>query len=236
MPQNNGTFRHAISSTYIEAVIAAGGAPVLIPASDDEYAIRAIYRRLDGLLLSGGADIDPAFYGEEINGTEEIDRMRDKTELMITRWAIEDKMPTLGICRGQQLLNVALGGSLVQDIPTQIPDSPLNHRLSHQLQQRDYLAHSVALEPGSRLASMLETTGLEVNTLHHQSVKAVGQGLKIVGVAPDGVVEALESEDPARWIFSVQSHPEELWRQHEWARKLFDEFIVQSRRYMLVRS
>ncbi|NWJ48502.1 MAG: gamma-glutamyl-gamma-aminobutyrate hydrolase family protein [Chloroflexi bacterium] len=229
MLQPNGTYRHAISNTYIEAVIAAGGAPVLIPASSNTTALYAIYRRLDGLLLSGGDDINPVRYGEELNGSEAMDDLRDETELWLTQQAVEDGLPILGICRGQQVLNVALGGTLYQDISSQIPGEPLDHRLSFHKQQRDYIAHPVTLEQDCRLAQMLGTTHLEVNTLHHQAVKTPGKGLRVVGIAPDGVAEALETEDASRWIFSVQSHPEELWRKHSWASVLLSEFVVVAR-------
>ncbi|MEI7553987.1 gamma-glutamyl-gamma-aminobutyrate hydrolase family protein [Candidatus Chlorohelix sp.] len=229
MLQPNGTYRHAISNTYIEAVIASGGSPVLIPASADTKAIYAIYRKLDGLLLSGGDDINPVRYGEELNGTEAMDDLRDETELWITQRAVEDGLPILGICRGQQVLNVAMGGTLYQDISSQIPGEPLDHRLSFNKQQRDYIAHPVVLEQGCRLAKLCGTTHLEVNTLHHQAVKTPGKGLRVVGFARDGVAEALESENEAHWIFSVQSHPEELWEKHAWASVLLGEFVAVAR-------
>ncbi len=225
----NGTYRHAISNTYVEALLAAGASPVLIPSSAHEPALQAVYNMLDGLLLSGGVDVDPINYGEEINGTEEIDDLRDITEILLTRWAMRDALPILGICRGQQVLNVALGGSLYQDIPSQIPDTDMDHRMSDRLGQRNYIAHPVTLNPDSRMAGLLGTIELAANTLHHQSVKQVGEGLKVVGVAPDGVIEALESEDLNRWVFSVQCHPEELWRDHVWAIQLMREFVEAAR-------
>jgi len=231
MLQPSGVYRHAISSSYIEAVIAADAAPLLMPASADEAALYSVYRMLDGLLLSGGDDVNPALYNEEMNGTEEIDDLRDTTEMLITRWAIEDGMPLLGICRGQQVLNVALGGSLYQDIPSQLPESPLNHRESAERQQRDYIAHPVKLNPDSRMAAILGADSFVANTLHHQSVKEAGQGLKVVGIAPDGVVEALEGSDPTKWVFAVQCHPEDLWRKQEWAGKLFRAFVAETRQY-----
>ncbi len=230
MLQPNGSYRHAISSTYINALVNAGAAPLLIPSTASEEAIYSIYKLLDGLLLTGGDDIDPALYNEGMDGSEDIDRMRDATEIMITRWAMEDKLPVLGICRGQQLLNVAMGGSLYQDIPSQLPETNLNHRESALRQQRDYIAHPVKLQAESRLAKMLGVTELQANTLHHQSVKQPGKGLRVAGIAPDGVVEALESDEADRWVFAVQCHPEELWQQHGWANKLFGEFVAATAR------
>jgi putative glutamine amidotransferase len=219
-------FRHTMAETYISAVIAAGGSPVIIPSTGDEAAIYSIYRKLDGLLLSGGADVHPRHYGEEMNGTEEVDENRDATELLITRWALEDNLPILAICRGMQVLNIAAGGTLWQDIPSQVPQADLNHRESAMRRQRNYLAHPVYLEVDSRLAALLGATEVEANTLHHQAVKDVAQGFRAVGTAPDGIIEAMESTND-QWIFAVQCHPEDLWRDHNWANRLFYAFIAE---------
>jgi putative glutamine amidotransferase len=125
-------------------------------------------------------------------------------------------------------LNIALGGSLYQDIPSDLPQSQFNHRESALSGNRALLAHSVTIDPASKLAVITGTTELAVNTLHHQSVKAVGQGLKVTGSAPDGVIEALESEQH-RWVLSVQWHPEELYHHHEWSRKLFGAYVDEVR-------
>jgi putative glutamine amidotransferase len=224
--QTNWGFRHTLAETYIAAMLAAGASPVIIPSTGDAAAIYAIYRKLDGLLLSGGVDVHPRHYGEEMNGTEEVDENRDATEIMITRWALEDNLPILGICRGIQVLNVAAGGTLWQDIASQLPDVSQDHRESAMRRQRDYIAHPVNLEADSRLAALLGTTKVEANTLHHQAVKDPAQGFRVVGTAPDGIIEAMESTRHD-WVFAVQCHPEDLWRDHTWANKLFNAFVAQ---------
>ncbi len=222
-----GTHRHNLGDTYIQAVIGAGGAPLIIPAIEDESSLYSLYRSLDGLILSGGVDMHPRYFGEEMDGTEDVDEARDYAETTITGWALEENMPIFGICRGHQVLNVALGGSLYQDIPSAMP-SALDHQTSSKAKQRALLAHPVAIDPSSKLAAIVGKTELNVNTLHHQSVKAVGKGLKVTGTAPDGVIEALESEQHD-WVLSVQWHPEDLYAGHDWSRRLFAAFISEVR-------
>lgn len=195
--------------TYIDAVLQAGGAPLLIPPLLDAATLRTIYERLDGVLLAGGGDIAPNHYGDQPHerlGT--IDPPRDLTELRLARWAAAEGKPLLGICRGVQLINVALGGSLYQDIPSQI-DTTIDHNLSYTHEDWTFLAHSITIAADSRLARMLGTTHLMINSLHHQAVRRVATGLRAVAWAPDGVIEALESEGPT-FIIGVQGHPEAL--------------------------
>ncbi len=221
--------RHNLGDTYIQALMGAGAAPFIIPAVENEDALFSIYRSLDGLVLSGGVDVHPRYYNEPIDGTEEIDEMRDSAEMTLARWALEDNKPIFGICRGHQVLNIALGGSLYQDIPSALPESQLDHRASVHAQDRTFLGHSVSLDPGSKLASIVGKTELMVNSLHHQSVKQVGHGLKVTGTSPDGVVEALESVEHS-WVLSVQWHPEDLYPGHEWSQQLFAAYINEVRR------
>jgi len=195
--------------TYIDAVLQAGGAPLLIPPLLDAATLRTIYERLDGVLLAGGGDIAPNHYGDQPHerlGT--IDPPRDLTELRLARWAAAEGKPLLGICRGVQLINVALGGSLYQDIPSQI-DTTIDHNLSYTHEDWTFPAHSITIAADSRLARMLGTTHLMINSLHHQAVRRVATGLRAVAWAPDGVIEALESEGPT-FIIGVQCHPEAL--------------------------
>jgi len=212
-----GTFRdrdwsppmNILRRTYIEAVATAGGAPFLIPLVDDEEVMRALYDRLDGLLLSGGGDVDPSHYGEE--PTAELgttDPLRDTVELWLARWAAADGKPILGICRGVQMLNVALGGTLYQDIPAQL-HSDLVHDSSYTRQDWTYMAHDLRLAPDSKLAQLFETTSFPINSLHHQSLKTIAPGLRPVGWAPDGVVEAIEGNN-GHFLIGVQCHPEAL--------------------------
>jgi putative glutamine amidotransferase len=211
--------------TYVDAIVTAGGAPLLIPPIDDLDTLRALYERIDGLLLSGGGDIQPQYYGEPAHeklGT--VDPARDFAEIPLARWAAADGKPVLGICRGAQIINVALGGSLYQDITTQI-ESDLQHDLSYARQDWTFLAHDLELAPNSHLAALFETTRMSTNSLHHQSLKAIAPGLRPVGWAPDGVVEAIEGST-SNFMIGVQCHPEALQGATDlrW-RRLFKQFV-----------
>jgi putative glutamine amidotransferase len=195
--------------TYIDAVVAAGGVPLMIPLVDDEEILRALYERIDGLLLSGGGDIAPRHYGEEPHPElGKVDELRDRVELPLARWAAADGKPILGICRGAQLINVALGGTLYQDIPSQLT-TELAHNGSYANENWAHMAHDLRLDPQSHLAQLCGTTTLPINSLHHQSIKTVAPGLHPVGWAPDGVVEAVEG-DNGHFLIGVQCHPEAL--------------------------
>jgi putative glutamine amidotransferase len=213
--------RFGINQSYVRALAAAGCAPVLIPILDDEDQLRAIYERLDGIVFPGGADVAPEEYGEEpIDNVNVVEPPRDQTELTLARWAFADDLPTLGICRGQQLLNVALGGSLYQDLRhqgvTTVDHSDADGR------KRNALLHRVRLDPESRLAQLIDETSIEVNSLHHQAVKVVAPSLKATGTSDDGVVESLES-DERRFLIAVQWHPEEI-DDLAWVQRLFAGF------------
>ena len=213
--------RFGINQSYVRALTAAGCAPVLIPILDDDDRLRAIYDRLDGIVFPGGADVAPREYGEEpIDNLNVIEPARDRTELTLARWAFADDLPTLGICRGQQLLNVALGGTLYQDLRhqgvTTVEHSDADGRA------RNALLHRVRLDPGSRLAQLIDETSIEVNSLHHQAVKSVAPQLKVTGRSDDGVIESLESAD-RRFLIAVQWHPEEI-DEIPWVRRLFQGF------------
>ena len=213
--------RFGINQSYARALVAAGCAPVLIPLMDDQEQLRAIYERLDGIVFPGGADVAPEQYREEpIDNLNIVEPERDRTELTLARWAFDDDLPTLGICRGQQLLNVALGGSLYQDLRhqrvTQVEHSDADGRA------RTALTHSVRLDPDSRLAQLIDETSIDVNSLHHQAVKAVAPRLRVTGKSDDGVIEAVESPE-RRFLIAVQWHPEEI-DEIPWVRRLFQGF------------
>lgn len=215
--------------TYVDAVVAAGGAPFLIPLVHDEAVLRALYERVDGLLLSGGGDVDPHHYGEAPSpALGAVDALRDRVELPLARWAATDGKPVLGICRGIQVLNVALGGTLYQDIPTQLP-SDLAHNGSYAAQDWAHMAHGLRLAPESRLAELFGVTELVTNSLHHQSIKVLAPGLRPVGWAPDGVVEAVEGMN-GHFLVGVQCHPEALQAEADprW-RALFRHFVTSCR-------
>lgn len=195
----------ALLALIVAAVERAGGAPVVIPAGLAPSALRAICDRVDGVLLAGGGDVDPACYGAPPHpGVVGVDRERDAAELTLARWAVEEGRPLFGICRGAQVLNVALGGSLYADVA----DHPgaERHAYSPGL-PADLRPHAVRVAPGSRLAQVLGAPLLLVNSLHHQACRAVAPALRGVAHAPDGLVEAVEA--PAHpFALAVQWHPE----------------------------
>ena len=214
--------RYGINQSYVRALVAAGCAPVLIPLLDDDERLRAIYERLDGIVFPGGADVAPGEYHEEpIADLNVVEAPRDRTELTLARWAFADDLPTLGICRGQQVLNVALGGSLWQDLRyqgvTDVEHSDADGRV------RSALIHRVRLDPDSRLAQLIDEIDIEVNSLHHQAVKTVAPQLRVTGQSDDGVIEALESRE-RRFMIAVQWHPEEI-DDLGWVRRLFQGFV-----------
>ena len=225
---NNGFRYSGIPLTYSNAVERAGGAPILIPLHLSEETLQAIYSRIDGLLLAGGVDVHPKEFGEEVEPfCGEIDTARDETELRVTRWALADGHPIFGICRGIQMLNVAAGGSLYQDIPAQ-----LQTEQNHSYRQGDpynLRAHPVEFDPNSRLAQWLGTPEIQVNSLHHQSLKQVAPGLRVIARSPDGIVEAVESEDE-RFLLGVQWHPELLDDDTRFG-KLFEAFVDSARTF-----
>ncbi len=213
--------------TYVEAVAIASGAPVLIPLNLDEEALRAIYERLDGLLLAGGGDLHPKHYGEAIHEKcGQSDEARDTVELTLAGWALAEGLPILGICRGIQVLNVATGGTLYQDIASQVPGS-----LKHDFRPdypRNYLAHQVTVNGDSQLAAILGQSRVGVNSTHHQAVKDLAPGFRVVARAPDGLIEAIEDHDHP-FALGVQWHPEELVEDAPPMRRLFEEFVSAAR-------
>jgi putative glutamine amidotransferase len=216
----------AVRPTYLRALEAAGAVPLLIHLGDDLEVARALYERCDGLLLPGGIDIDPAYFGEERHPMlGEVDAQRDTVEVALARWSREDKKPLMGICRGIQVLNVAFGGSLWQDLPSQLPDA-LDHRHNTKLERYDVEGHRLILEADSWLAGRLDSDDLLANTMHHQAVKDVAPGLRVVGRSPDGLIEALEGTGD-QFVVAVQCHPEHLWRRAEprWLR-FFEGFAA----------
>ncbi len=215
----------AVRPTYLQALEAAGAVPLLIHLTDDLAVVQALYACCDGILLPGGDDLDPALFGELPHpdlGT--VDGQRDTVELALARWCRADQRPLLGICRGIQTINVAFGGSLWQDLPSQLPNS-LDHRHNTHLRVYDVPGHPLQLSADSWLARQLGAAELLVNTMHHQALKAVAPGLRVVGYAPDGVIEAVEGTE-AGFVVGVQCHPEHLWRRADprWLR-CFEGFV-----------
>jgi len=211
--------------SYLRAIEAAGGVPALIHLTRDAEVLDAHYRRCDGLLLAGGEDVDPAYYGAVPHPKlGQPNPFQDEIEIALTRRAAAEGKPILGICRGVQLLNVALGGTLYQDIPAELPGA-LDHAESITRRDMAHLAHPIDLEANSWLADRLDAGTLIVNTLHHQALRDVAPGLRVVGRATDGVIEAVEGVGP-HFVLGVQCHPEELWEHADprWAR-VFAGFV-----------
>jgi putative glutamine amidotransferase len=216
-----------MSQRYIRALTSVGALPWMIPlVGDDAETLRGIYDELDGVFLPGGADIDPANYGEErLARCDKGDPARDEVELTLVRWALTDRKPVLGVCRGLQLVNLAAGGTLYQDLAEQMPGSikhdyfPFGGRYP-----RDYLAHDVSIAEHSRLAEVFGAGKLKVNSMHHQGVRRLGEHLVASAVAPDGLVEGVESAD-GFYLVAVQWHPEALTDNCPRTRQLFASFI-----------
>jgi len=200
---------HAVQKSYIEAIARAGGTPVLIPAGLSVDALNPIVSRIDGLLLTGGEDVSPHFYGAERHPlVKRVNEERDDTELWLTRWALAHDLPLFAICRGIQVLNVAAGGTLYQDLGSEYPDS-IQHDRYYPAHPRDELAHSVRVQEDSRLYTLLGSDEVMVNTRHHQAVRTLGDGLTATAWAPDGVIEGTEMPD-RRFVVAVQWHPENM--------------------------
>ena len=202
-------YNYNLGENYIRAVQAAGGLPVAIPPLLKEDELLELFARLDGLLLTGGGDIDPAiFHQPRHRATRAVSDERDRAELALARWALEKTKPFLAICRGIQVVNVAAGGTLIQDIPTEVSASAI-HTYSDDT-PRDYIAHTVRVEPDSRLAGILGATEVPVNSWHHQSCDAPGRGIRYTAWSPDGVVEGAQAPG-CRFAVCVQWHPEEMF-------------------------
>lgn len=210
--------------TYTESVLKAGGLPILIPVMEDTEAIEKILSLADGLILTGGGDIHPACFNEDpIPELGEIDDVRDVYDLALTRLAAERQIPMLGICRGEQVINVAFGGTLYQDIPVQYGGMTVNHR--QDLSSR-YPTHFITLLPQSMIAEVTGETELFTNTHHHQAVKDVAPGFRITAWAFDGIPEAIEAAD-GRPIWGVQFHPEGQAMYGDTAMTRLFEFLVE---------
>jgi putative glutamine amidotransferase len=221
---------------YESAVAKAGGEVRVLSPADDR--LPAALEGADGVLLTGGADVDPALYGESAHPTVEVDPERDEYEIALARLAIARDLPVLAICRGAQVLNVAAGGTLIQDIPS-AEDSALAHSV---VEPRTAIAHDVRVSPASTLAQLLagdlDADGrVPVNSRHHQSVRDVAPGFVVNAVAPDGIVEGLEKPG-ACFCVGVQWHPENFWRTGAFG-GLFEGFVkaaAERKRKALVKS
>ncbi len=214
---------HSVGETYTYAIHKMGGTPIILPPlfSADDWPV--LLDRLDGLLLSGGEDIDPAHYGQEtetwIGG---VDSRRDAAELGLIPLLLKRGVPVLGICRGHQMLNVALGGDLYQDIAAYFPNA-LDHPYT-PARPLEAIVHDVTIEPGSRLHAILGETEMPVNSAHHQAVKTPGRDMVVVAHAPDEVIEATEMPGHP-FCLSVQWHPEAMVKSDDSMWPLFERFV-----------
>ncbi|HIN94501.1 MAG TPA: gamma-glutamyl-gamma-aminobutyrate hydrolase family protein [Planctomycetes bacterium] len=210
--------RYSVSGNYLDAVRAAGGVPILL--APGEAAWESLLTKIDGLLLAGGGDVNPDRYGSsghaEVYG---VDQERDAFEFQLVPWAIDRKLPLFGICRGAQVINVALGGTLIEHLP-----DVLGVEDTHRLPARQAVDHAIELTPASRLAEFYQQTTFSAASSHHQAVRDVAAALTIAGRAPDGTIEALEmAEHPG--LIAVQWHPEMTAAKDPLQQRLFSAFI-----------
>jgi putative glutamine amidotransferase len=215
--------------TYVESLRRAGAIPVIIPPQPENAA--GIMEELDGILLAGGDDCDPALYSDERHPTcvQLMDARRQENDLALAKFARQHRIPTLGICLGLQVMNVASGGTLIQDI-----DSQFETEIRHASQPEDRARHDIIIEQGTKLSTLLPAVECNVNSSHHQAIGRVAEGLRVTAHAPDGLVEGLE--DPKHpFYIGVQWHPEDMNGEHS-ATALFDAFVKAAREYALSKT
>ncbi len=212
---------HFIKEDYVNAIEDAGGIPLLLPSTEREDVISIYADMINGLLIAGGDDIEPRFYNESEErdaGIKGIDPKRTIFELKLYHKAVSKEIPILGLCAGHQLINVASGGTLYQDIPLQLPNS-IKHR-----QDDSYPNHIIEIKHSTRLHKIIDVTSVEVNSHHHQSIKDLAGGFIINATASDGIIEGIEGTDH-RFIMGLQFHPENLYKEKAIFRRIFNEFI-----------
>jgi putative glutamine amidotransferase len=212
----------ALMQAYINAISDAGGTPLLLPTLRSQSSLTEIVNRLDGFVFTGGGDISPNFYEAENHpNLDSVDMVRDTMELTLVKAVIRAEKPILGICRGMQVINIALGGRLYTYIPDQYPGA-IKHNY-HSGSEREVLAHKVTVVSGTQLEKIVKTKDCEVNSLHHQGISQLGKGLIACAVAPDNLIEAIEYPK-LPFAIAVQWHPEWLTGRIE-TRLLFKAFI-----------
>ena len=213
----------AVPRSYVNAVLLTGGIPVVVPLMSDDDEMIELLNSLDGIIFTGGEDFDPAFYNERpIPQMGRINAPRDKFDLRLLKLAAERSVPILGICRGIQLINIAFGGSLYQDLPVQYYDKSVRHR---QSQSSEEASHSVIVEDFTVFSDIVKEQTLMVNSAHHQAIKDVAKGFRVSGKSSDKIVEAIEKIDNQNWILGVQFHPEMRVTRDVAMRRIFQRFI-----------
>ena len=220
----NGDHKFDLPAEYVDAVRRAGGIPVLVPPGESRQD--QVLERLDAVVLTGGGDISPdAYGGSDHPKLYMVDAERDSSELALARHAVDSGLPTLGICRGAQVLNVALGGTLVEHLPDVVGDE-----IAHRSPPRDPIHHTVSVEPGSRLADAVGELDFECASWHHQSLREVAPGLMVVAWASDGTIEAVELPSHP-WLVAVQWHPELTAAADPIQQRLFEALSGAARRH-----
>lgn len=216
--------RLCMSTDYVSAVLHAGAAPIILPYTDNEKALCEALDAADAVIVTGGCDVDPATYGEEkLACCGSISPLRDRIDSIIIRHALKKRMPILGICRGMQIINVYLGGTLYQDIAEQFGDT-LKHPC-YDIPREP--AHDMKIVPNTLLRGVLNTDEATVNSRHHQAVKTLGNGLHATAYAPDGLIEAMEFDEPYPML-CVQWHPESLEDRFETHRRFFSWLVKEA--------
>ena len=218
-----------IPNSYINAVINAGGTPVLIPITNNSEVLDSILFQIDALILPGGGDVDASFFNEELHpSVESTDIERDKLEIELVQKAYNRNIPIFGICRGHQVINIALGGNIYQDIPSQVPNSKINH---NQTEERKIGTHKVNILPESQLHQILGAVEVLTNTFHHQALKDIPQTLRAVAWSEDGLNEAIESTE-GKSIIGVQWHPENMAvAENDTMKRLFNHIVDEAELY-----
>lgn len=216
---------------YFVAVNSVGGVPFMIPLLDDEATLRCMYERLDGVFIAGGVDVDPSSYGEERHERcGRTDSARDRTEMLFARWALDEGKPVFGVCRGMQVMNVVRGGTLYQDCEATYSGSAKHDYFPNAGYARDHLAHTIRLQAATRLHRTYAADEIHVNSMHHQAVRELGRELVASAHAPDGMIEAIETEGDA-FAVGVQWHPEMLVDSDAGTRRLFTTFVDAAREW-----
>lgn len=216
----DGEGRTSVLPSYAEAVEKTGGVPVLFPYTEDRRSLDRFLALCDGFLFAGGPDMDPAYYGEERSPScGAVEEKRDTLDLEAFPRAYATGKPILGICRGAQLINVALGGTLYQDIP-----SELQTEIAHvQNEPKFSYSHEIRVLPATPLSALFGTCRVRVNSFHHQAIKSLGCGLSVMAAADDGVIEALYLMEK-QYLRAYQWHPERLYGTDEYSQRIFRDF------------
>lgn len=224
LKSERGRILDGLMPPYMHAVQAAGGIPILIPLTLEDQDIQALCERVDGIMIPGGGDMDPATYGGDPNGkVYGVTPDRDRVELAIAKQTVAADQPLLAICRGHQVLNVAMGGTLYEDLLDQMAGAEKHAYFDHP--HRDHTPHTVEISDGTRLAKIMGAQKARpVNSLHHQGIRELGDQLTVTAVSPDGVIEAIEIPEH-RFAVGVQWHPEELQANDSEMAGLFKAFI-----------